>query len=589
MWILRSDRSALWLAVALATLILGSGRPTLAQDNRIAVPPVPSSADMVVVPAEVPAEPGRAPTGTPISAPSAREAQLEAKIQQLQSQLERLSDQVEILSKRPAAPAPTTQPPAGWGAGGGGAAPAGSSGAGSATGGGTGTGGGAVSRSGTVRENVPADVGGSAASQGPLAPSPNSRFEMPASPVSIPAKTKFGPGFQIATEDDEFQFQFHDLTQIDYRGYWPTPSHTLTQSYRSTFGVPRQWFVFSGRVGKPFEYYVVPAFGFDNINLLDAFLNIHFVDWLQVKIGRYKTPFTYEFYNLPINALLNPERSLFFNNFGLNRDVGIMAWGQLFQKRIDYAVGVFDGSRNFYFDRNSTPDLAALVNFRPFGTQEGFLFENLNFGGSVECGNEFQQPVPQLLRTNVATSGSSFFGVPFLGFNNNVVESGFRTLWDLHAAWYVGGWSFIGEWGSGVQGYALTSNPANRTHVPIGSYYFQSGYFITGEQVQARGAIKPMHNFDLRPGKLGLGAIELAGRFSTLDLGNQVFTNGLADPNLWSRRANLIDVGVNWYWNQYIKVYLGWQHADFANPVFLDPTHFQSNNNMLWARFQVFF
>ena len=34
---------------------------------------------------------------------------------------------------------------------------------------------------------------------------------------------------------------------------------------------------------KPFEYYVAPSLGFDNVNLLDAFLNIHFDDRAPVQ------------------------------------------------------------------------------------------------------------------------------------------------------------------------------------------------------------------------------------------------------------------------------------------------------------------
>ncbi len=391
------------------------------------------------------------------------------------------------------------------------------------------------------------------------------------------------------TEDSEFQFQFHNLTQVDYRGYWDTPNQPLNNVYHSTFGIPRQWWIFSGRLSKPFEYFVVPAFGFDGLNLLDAFLNIHYDDRLQFKIGRYKTPFTYEFYNLPINGLVNPERSLFFNNFGLNRDVGIMAWGQLFQKRLDYGVGLFNGSRNFYIDRNSSPDLAAYLNFRPFDTDEGSPLEFLNVGGSVLAGNQMNTPIPNILRTNVATTGSSFFGVPFLAFNNNVLEDGPRVLWDLHAAWYYHSLSLIGEWASGFQDYAHAANPGLRTHLPVGGYYVQAGYFLTGETVAARGMVRPIRNFDLRQGKFGPGAIELAARWSTVEVGNQVFTDGLADRSLWSNSAHLLDVGVNWYWTQYIKVYLGWQHAMFGSQVAIDPGQFQITNDMLWARFQIYF
>jgi hypothetical protein len=44
-------------------------------------------------------------------------------------------------------------------------------------------------------------------------------------------------------------------------------------------------------------------------------------------------------------------------------------------------------------------------------------------------------------------------------------------------------------------------------------------------------------------------ALELTARFSELDLGRQVFTGGIADPNLWTNKAQMIDVGFNSYLN----------------------------------------
>ncbi|MBX6313865.1 MAG: porin [Isosphaeraceae bacterium] len=411
---------------------------------------------------------------------------------------------------------------------------------------------------------------------------------MPAPVPRLGMKAVFGPGFSLSTEDDEYQFQFHNLTQVDSRNYLETADAPF-QTFRTTFGLPRQWWIFSGRLTKPFEYYVVPAFGFDSLNLLDAFLNIHFDDRIQIKIGRYKTPFTYEFYNLPINALINPERSLFFNNFGLNRDVGIMAWGQMFDKRLDYAVGIFNGSRNFYIDRNDAKDLAAFINWRPFGAWEDTPLENWNIGGSVNATNNLQVPVPNPLRDNVATTGSSFFGVPFLTFNSNVREDGPQIFWSLHSAYYYNHLSVIGEWQSGFEDYGTVPNLAFKTKVPVESFYVQIGYFLTGERVASRGQVRPIRNFDLRPGKFGLGAIEPAFRYNYLHLGEQVFNGGLADPNLWSNKAQLIDLGFNWYWTTYVKLYLGWQHGVYGEPVLIQPGRRQLTSDLLWARFQILF
>src|SRR5262249_13352899 len=153
-----------------------------------------------------------------------------------------------------------------------------------------------------------------------------------------------GPGFEIRTDDDEYILQFHNLTQFDYRGYL-LGGQTLI---KDTFIFPRQWWMWSGRMGKPFGYFLSIANGFDTISLLDVFLHIELDPRRRSRVGRHKPPFTYEFFVEPIQGLVVPERSVFFNNFAQNRDEGIMAFGRLFDNKVDYAVGIYNGVRNGY-------------------------------------------------------------------------------------------------------------------------------------------------------------------------------------------------------------------------------------------------
>ena len=369
------------------------------------------------------------------------------------------------------------------------------------------------------------------------------------------------------------------------------PGAGTPTTYHDTFVVARQWFIFTGRLTKPFEYFVSSNENQGAFALLWTWLNIHYDDRLQLKVGRIFTPFTYEYYQVPTAFLINPERSLFGNNFNMSTDIGIQAWGQLLKKRIDYAVGIFNGVRAGIIDLNDSKDLIAYMNIRPFLESDIPLLKYLNVGGSVDTGNQFNAPIPTTLRTNnnIATDASSPQGASFLSFNNNVRESGWRTLWDLHMAYYYKHLSLLGEWQSGFQDYALVTSPAARTHLPINGFYVQAGYFLTGENVTARNIVKPNRDFDIRKSKCGPGAIELAGRYSLLDIGNQVFTAGLADPNLWANRVYSVDLGVNWYLTQYIKVYMGWEHDGFNNPVVFAPGRRQTTVDQAWVRFQIFF
>ncbi|MBX6314761.1 MAG: porin, partial [Isosphaeraceae bacterium] len=410
------------------------------------------------------------------------------------------------------------------------------------------------------------------------------RFDMPAPVPYLPLRAHFGPGFALETDDAEFLFEFHDLTQLDGRFY----QQGGQQPVADTFTVPRQWYIFSGRLTKPYEYYASLAQAFDGLSILDVYLNVNYDRRLQYRVGRFKTPFTYEFYAEPTPALANGEWSLFFNNFGINRDLGMMAWGELFQYRLDYAVGLFNSTRNGLLDLSDPKDAIAFLNLAPFETRTGSPLQNFNIGASADYGIPHHVPIPQVLRTIVPTAGNTAIGIPFLAFADNVLASGPRALWSLHGAWYYKHLSLIGEWQSGFQDYVRVGSPT-RTHLPIESFYIQAAYLLTGETVASRGLVRPRRPFDLRRGKVGPGAWELAGRYSLLELGPQVFTDGLADPNLWSNRVYAIDLGVNWYWNQYIRVLFDWQHAEFGDPVLYRPGGLQKTSDLFLIRFQVWF
>jgi hypothetical protein len=94
-----------------------------------------------------------------------------------------------------------------------------------------------------------------------------------------------------------------------------------------------------------------------------------------------------------------------------------------------------------------------------------------------------------------------------------------------------------------------------------------------------------------RPGKgpSRAGRLEVVGRVSELRLGERSFSSGFADPNLWSNQAVTTELGVNWYLNEYIKMYMFWLHGGFADPVQFRPGGLQKTADMFWLRFQLYF
>ncbi len=596
-------RKAGWLFLV-GPILLG-----LAQASGAQTPPVPEPS----LPPRIGAVPD--PTGgVDPTVPTAREAELEARVRQLEAMMERLTKQgVPANGGLAGSSGGGTDPSAGAGnntaTGSGGVGSEGAPGVGTVgssgglTGGSTGGGVNPSTDTSTTSNTIAAGAGpggnspsavpsakGGALAPGqgsPPNPAPSNRFNMPPTTINSPFTGRFGPGFEVKTADDEFVAQFHNLTQVDGRFYQQGGQNPV----HDTFAIPRQWWIISGRITKPYEYFLSIQEGFDNLNLLDVFLNVHYDDRLQFKFGRYKTPFTYEFYSEPIQGLISPERSIFFNNFALNRSVGLMGWGRLFNTTVplDYAVGLFNNARNSYVDTSDQKNILAYVNWRPFALLEDSPLENFVFGGSVQAGTQTNTPLPATLRTIVATSGNSVNGVPFLTFNSNVRESGPRAFWDLHAAWYYRHLSLIAEWQSGYQDYALATSLASHDRVGIDSYYVQAGYFITGETVSGRNIAKPIRNFDIRKGRQGPGAIELQGRFQAFDLTNNVFTAGLVDPNLWTNNLYATDAGFNWYLTQYTKLTFTWNHAVFGEPVQYNALGRQKTSDLFLIRFQLYF
>ena len=419
---------------------------------------------------------------------------------------------------------------------------------------------------------------------------PDIRTDEPEPPaVERPTRTFFHEGFKFETQDGEFTLHFHNETQLDVRAYDQAASDPVDQT---SFSIRRQRFYFNGRITRPIEYSVSVNKGLGSFDLLDAYLNFSYDPRFQFRVGRYRVPFTYDGYALSNQFLATPERSVFVLNYGYNRNFALMGHGELFDGRLDYAVAGVNGPRNSFYDKNSHKDVLAYLNFRPFYQSERLAFlKHLNVGGSAAYGIQDQAPLPTGFYTSLSASqseGTIRTAPAFLELNNNVLERGAREMWELHANYFYKGLSLMSAWDKGFNDYGFVNSPA-QVHLPTDGYYVLAAYLLTGEHVERRSFTVPLRPFDLRKGKRGPGAIEVVSRYSAFSVGDEVFTGGLADPNLWANRVYAIDTGANWYLNKFTRIYIGWQHSAFNRPVTYRPGGWQTTSDLFWLRFQIYF
>ena len=108
--------------------------------------------------------------------------------------------------------------------------------------------------------------------------------------------------------------------------------------------------------------------------------------------------------------------------------------------------------------------------------------------------------------------------------------------------------------------------------------YAQAGYVLTGEGRTynagnaAYNGVKPAHPFSLDGG--GWGAWEIAGRFSTIDLNDQLASaNGVAGG-----RQNVYTLALNWYVNGNVRFMLDYLHGTVSKQT-LPPTAFANTGS----------
>lgn len=452
--------------------------------------------------------------------------------------------------------------------------------------------------------------------------------DMPAHEHMMGANAFLGGAENGATwqsSDRYFSLTFHNLSQLDLREPFQQgdPLH-------GGFIIPRQRWYFEGKVGDFANFVTSINRGYATFDVLDSYADfIVHPEWLSFRVGRMKTPSQYEYISIDEANLIGPERSIYVQNFAGNRQLGAMAHGRLFNRRIEYYAGAFNGLRRSFEDFNSSRDYFFYLDYRPFIQTDIDWLKGLHLVATDNFGEERQPLSPIALRTMNQLSNSNaaaFVSPTILEFNNSVFENGPRNFYSYETVYYYRSWGFLSGFQGGYQDYsvlttttpsapksgtpasAVTSPLANtrqnannefldvnspiRTHVPIYGWSFQTWYFLTGEEItRRRYLVEPRRPFGYYDGFLHPGAIELFAKVSDLQLGDSAFRGGIVNRALWTNRAFAPEIGVNWYLTHFVKFTFDYQHVFLGSPVVLDEAtnKFTKGYDLLLFRTQLFF
>lgn len=383
-------------------------------------------------------------------------------------------------------------------------------------------------------------------------------------------------GFGFESADGKNKIKFRALAQIDYRNYQEADPSTDAKNIDG-FTFRRIRPTIEGTVANKYDFRFTPEFGEAKAAVVDAYIDARFQPWVKIRAGKFK-PFVGLERLQSGSDIKFIERSYVSNNILPNRDLGASLYGDVFENKLTYAVGVFngvvDGGENTTAqDTNGDKEYAIRVFTTPFKDSDNAL-AGLGFGIAATHG-KFNGTSSSSGLPSYKSAGqqNNFFAynntaAPSSGTDttsNIVVANGDRTRWAPQAYYYYGPFGIIAEYArveQDVKNVGKLAAVAGKTGtVKNDAWQIAASWLITGEDASFKG-VKPKSVFDADAGTWG--AWELVARYQENNLDDAAFVNStFADIGKSAKSAQSWALGVNWYLNQNVKLATNYEQTSY--------------------------
>jgi len=385
-----------------------------------------------------------------------------------------------------------------------------------------------------------------------------------------------GPeGFFIHSQDNSYNLRIGGYMQADGRFYLSEPKPT-----GSEFLIRRLRPYFEGTVGKYYDFRFMTDFGQGATTLQDAYADIHYWPQFRLRLGKFREPVGLE--------RLEEDRALKFVERGLptalvpDRDLGFNFHGDLFAQRLEYALGLFNGTPDNTAtadsDNNDGKDFAGRIFVHPFADTSLEYARQLGFGIAGTYGDERSTTIDS---TYKSTGQNVFFT-----YAKGVIAAGPRYRYSPQFDYYWRSFGLLGEYVQNTQRLLLPSSKTAAHPQPISNQAWQlaATCLLTGEDA-TYGQVKPRRDFDPIGG--GIGAWEVAARVDQLLIDRDVYQYGFASQSTSSLEAFEWMLGVNWYLNRNVKMQFDYEHTDFRYGA--AGGHDRTDENVLLSELQLQF
>jgi len=356
---------------------------------------------------------------------------------------------------------------------------------------------------------------------------------------------KWEPAPSIKSDDGRFEMNLRGRIYTD--AAWISDDVSGADTKATEFRTARLGI--EGKAWTNLKYKFEIDFAGGEVEIKDAYIQPKFGD-VKITLGQHKTPNSLE-EQTSSRYTTFMERAAFTDAFGLAREIGIsVATGG---DNWTFAVGAFrgaDGVSNL--DEGTT--IAARATFAVVNTDK----TKVHLGGSVRWRNKGedqsdfryrQRPFAHLSPTRWINTGHMF-------------EK--DVLFGIEAAVVHGPFSVQSEYAF-VRAEDMDINTSDKFGFSGG--YVDFSYFLTGESRKydakkgSFGRVSPKH--PVLDG--GVGAWQIAYRYDMVDLTDTVALNGGGSYTLNGGKQTTHIVGVNWYWNKYMRMMFDYSHSKITN------------------------
>lgn len=423
-------------------------------------------------------------------------------------------------------------------------------------------------------------------------------------------------GFSFASADGKNEIKFRGLIQADHRHYSEGDNDVRGRSNNRAGTLDADGFhdaenssllrrvrpTIEGKVNGKYGFRFTPDFGGGSATVVDAYVEANLDPAFNIRAGKFKSFVGLE--RLQGGGDIKfIERSYVTNAILPNRDLGVAVYGDVLDKKVNYAFGIvngvadggniatgteYNGEREYTARLFTTPfsdSTSALsgLGFGIAGTYTNYSGDrNLDYAGGTDVLSGGSVDATRNGLPSYVTEGQQ----TFYRYSSAAVADGKRLRWTPQAYYYNGPFGLITEYARVSQDTSLLTTTSGNTGAAFqpgsnktlnhDAWNIGISYLITGEDASFKG-VKPKSDFDIDKG--GWGAWELVARYSEINLDKDTFKNrsgtygqekagtdalaAYSDLTKSPEAAKTWTAGINWYLNKNTKFAVNYAQTKF--------------------------